>query len=102
MGSHEMCPLLPICISVLKVEDAFLQLSSGHLSQVYFKPVISFRAKLTGVNSQGDGFLCQNGASGKVLDIAGVVISVVLSCQMGKVEVAILPHHHPFTQLDMA
>lgn len=44
---------------------------------------------------------CQDRACCQVLDIARVVIPAVRTFQIGKVQIAVLPHHHPLTKLDM-
>lgn len=59
------------------------------------------KARLTRGDSERDGLFCQDGACCQILDVTGVVIPAVLRCQMGKVQVAILPHDYPFTELDV-
>lgn len=59
------------------------------------------RVQLTGVDSESDGLLCQDGPCCQVLDVTGVVVPAVLTCQMGKVEVAILSHNHALAELDV-
>lgn len=57
--------------------------------------------KLTGVDSEGYGLLGQNGPCCQVLHVAGVVVPAVLTRQMGKVQVAVLSHHHALAELDV-